>query len=457
MSLSTTTGTPPAVTHEQIESWNKIADDVTAALTMGGQQGLDLLTGLMAEWCEAVDDVNSARQICIDLADRGLRSEAIQWHAEGFFEVADRLDPDRPGWQEWAEAFRERDMVTPRIDPELKEMANRIHEDLAAKDISGQSLADHLGRLRQNMLLRGNLGERLLILETIRGMDAGVTAWEAMISPIRRRRVDMIADEAKAAIARQDYEALVQLREEVNSQDWGNDLPAGVATLLTATAHCAGIAEVRGRLSRAAATIVDQFEGGRRHPDGSPGRLAAEKAATAARAQYAAARAELVQAIQGASAVPETAGLVRESRAVEALRQLDAAVREPCQWLAQQSEAARVKSAAGEIEAKLNQTIEAAPLQEHDREEFDRLFASWQRQMEKSLHSARKAVAQLPGGCPASTEEVIGRLTQTRKLLEAHRRTLVKRELWIIFFVLGGVILLVLLIMGLILFLGAKR
>jgi hypothetical protein len=423
---------------------------------MGGQQGLDLLTGIMAEWCEAVDDVNSARQICVDLADRGLRNEAIHWHAEGFFEVADRLDPDRPGWQDWETAFRERGMVTPQIDPDLKEMANRIHEDLDKKDNSGQSLAEHLGRLRQNMLLRGHLGERLLILETIRGMDPASTAWETMISPIRRRRVDMIADEAKAAIARRDYDALAQLREEMNSQDWGNDLPGTVATLLAATAHCAAIAEIRGRLSRAAATVVAQFEGGRGQPDGSPGRVSAEKTATVARGEYVKARAELVQAIQGASAVPEVAGLVKESHATESLRQLDAAIREPCQWLSQQAEAARVRAVAGEIEANLNRVIEAAPLKESDREAFDQLFATWKRQADETLQSARKAVARLPGGAPPTTDAVIGLLTKTRGQLEMHRSRLVTRERLIIGAVLGGVAVLVLFIVGLIIVLGGK-
>jgi hypothetical protein len=227
MTLSTQTGNPPAVTYEQIEAWTKLADDIAAALAMGGEAGLDLLTGIMAEWSEAVDDVNTARQICIDLASKGRRHEAIHWHAENFFDLADRLDPDRPGWEAWEQSLRARGIVTPRVDPELKELANRIHEDLEQRDLAGRSLGDHLVDLRNNMLLRGHLGERLVTLEAIRGLDPSPQIWRNMISPIRRRRVDVIADEVRAAIARRDYEALESLRVEVASQSAGSRRRAG--------------------------------------------------------------------------------------------------------------------------------------------------------------------------------------------------------------------------------------
>ena len=54
MALEEHTGTPPAVTHEKLVAWRKLSEDVTAALSMGGEQGLDLLTSLMADWCEAI-------------------------------------------------------------------------------------------------------------------------------------------------------------------------------------------------------------------------------------------------------------------------------------------------------------------------------------------------------------------------------------------------------------------
>jgi hypothetical protein len=274
MALSPSTGNPPAVTHDQIEAWSKLADDVSAALTMGGEQGLNLLVGIMAEWCEAVDDVNTARQICVDLATRALRHEAITWHAKGFFEVADRLDPERPGWAEWEEALRERDIVTPRIDSEIKEWANRIHEDLETTDTSGLTLGAHLAELRRNMLLRGSLGERLVILESIIGIDPGGDAWHEMISPIRQNRMNAIESELKAAIARKDVEALSRLRREVASQEHTGQLHQGLLTLASATAQWEAIGDLRSGLSQAVAALVGRFDEARRQPPGSPAAMA---------------------------------------------------------------------------------------------------------------------------------------------------------------------------------------
>jgi len=448
MALAPTTGSPPAITHDQIEAWTKIADDVTAALAMGGQQGFDFLINIMAEWCEAVDDVNAARQICLDFADRGLRHEAIHWHADGFFEVADKLDPDRPGWEAWEATFQEQGVVTPRVDQGLREMANRIHEDLQTQDLTGRSLADHLIALRRNMLSRGHLGERLVILESIRGLDPAGEAWQAMISPIRRRRVDMIADEVKAAIARKDFEALVLLREEVASQDWGDDLPGTVTAMLAATAHYQSIEEYRGRLSQTAAIVIGHVEEARRQPYASPGYSTAVQGAETARAEYTNLRKALVEAVRGGSGVAEVAALVTESGVRDAVRQLDAVVNGPSRWLNEQAERARTQALIGDIEAEVLRHLEAAPRHISDREAFQGQLRKWQRQGDEVLEKSRKAAARLPRGIPATTERVFQSLGEARKQCEAHLNSLRNRERLLVAGVLGGVGLAVMTILG---------
>lgn len=450
MSLSPTTGNPPAVTYDQIEAWNKLANDVTAALSMGGEQGLELLKNIMSEWCEAVDDVNAARQICVDFADRGLRHEAIHWHAKGFFEVADRIDPDRPGWEAWEAALQERGLVTPRIDPELKEMANRIHEDLATQDLSGQSLADYLGQLRRNMLRRGHLGERLVILESIRGIDPASQAWQDMLSPIRRRRVDMIADEVRAAIGRRDFETLASLREEVASQDWGDDLPGVVTSLLDATAQCESLGEYRGRLSRSAALIVGRCDEARGQPFGSPGHAAAVQAADANRREYVEVRTALMQAVRNAATVPEAAALVAELGVKDAVRQLDAAIAEPVRWLDQQAEQARLHAVAADIQAAVLRHVETAPRKSSDREAFENSLKTWKRQSEAVREKARKSATRLPASLAGTIEASFRRLDDTQRQLEAHLDGLRKREKLIILAVVSGIGLVVLVLLGII-------
>jgi len=439
MTLAASTGTPPAVTHDQVDAWGKLADDVTAALVMGGHQGLDFLVNLMAEWCEAVDDVNTARQICVDFAARGLRDEAIHWHAEGFFDVADRLDPDRPGWESWEEALRERDIVTPRIDPILKEMANRIHQDLAIRDLAGQSLADYLGRLRRNVLLRGHLGERLVILESIRGLDPGGRAWQEMIDPIRRRRVDMIADEVRAALERKDLDALASLRDEVAAQEWGDGLPANVAPLLEAAANCVALAEYRGPLKETADAIVARCREAREKPASQPTVAAVVRAANAERERYGELRAAAVQAVRAAGSVPEVAAIVADSGITDLIRQLNAILREPCEWLDQQTTLADTRARVATIEAALLRVVEGVPRKSSDRDVFGRQFAQWQEQAARAMEKARKAAALLPDGIPDAIDAVFKKVADAIADLERHRESLDWRERMLVYAVLGGV------------------
>lgn len=457
MSLSPSTGNPPAVTHEQIEAWTKLADDVAAALDMGGQRGLDLLMGTMAEWCEAVDDVNAARQICIDLAARGLRHEAIAWHAKGFFDVADRLDPDRPGWGEWEAPLRERDIVTPRIDAELKELANRIHEDLETMDLSGGTLSAHLADLRRNMLLRGSLGERLVILESIIGLDPGGVAWQDMISPIRQKRMDAIVGEVKAAIDRRDFTALATLRREVASQEHTGELPPGLLTLADATAQWEAIADLRSGLSQAVAALVGRFDEARRQPPGSPGAMAIAEAATRDRAKAAELRASLSEAINGAKAAREVAAIVKESGVIEALRQLDAAVREPCAWLDGQREEGKIRQRVGDIEVALQRQIESAPPMGSNLETFKGQFRTWCRQAEQCLEKTRKDAARLPVGLPESTEALFRELGDTRRRLETHLKKLERGEKMVVAWFLGGLGIVVLVVIVAVVIAIARR
>jgi hypothetical protein len=451
MSLSTQTGNPPAVTHEQIEAWTKLADDIAAALAMGGEAGLDLLTGIMAEWSEAVDDVNTARQVCVDLASKGRRHEAIHWHAENFFDLADRLDPERPGWEAWEQSLRARGIVTPRMDPELKELANRIHEDLEQRDLGGRSLGDHLVDLRRNMLLRGHLGERLVTLEAIRGLDPSPQIWRNMISPIRRRRVDVIADEVAAAIARRDYEALESLRAEVASQDWGDDLPASVSVLLESTAGCEGLSDLKRRLGQATATVVGRVEEARRQIPESPGCLATIEVAKEARAKFHELRNNLVASMKAASATPEASAIVEESGVRDALRQFDEAVREPGAWLDKQQEMARIRAAAAEIEAKVLRVIEKAPEMSGEKEVFQRRLKEWKQLAEQALEKYRKRAARLPGGVPDSTAAMFQRLQATRQEHEDYLKGLQRREKTIVAaFIIGLFVVVLLLIMGVI-------
>jgi len=457
MALAPNTGNPPAVTHAQVEAWNKLADDVAAAFTMGGQQGLDLLIQIMNEWCEAVDDVNAARRVCVDIAQRGLRHEALDWHAKGFFEVADRLDPIRPGWEAWEAALRERDVIIPHVDGVLKEMVDAIFEELEIQDLSGQSLGDWLGRLRRNILLRGHLGERATILESMLQLDPASQAWHSMVAPIRGTRAKAIAEELKAAIARRDFVLIGQLRREVEAQNGQVPLPVNVAAVLAGTGALEAVRERRSQLSQAATSLVGFFEQGRSQPQDSAATLATVEAANNARHQYAAIRGKLVEAIRSACSTPEVAAIVEESGAKTALAQLDAAIREPCDWLEQQAVIAQHRAAIHEIETAVLRTIESVPKKSKDLEFFRGQRAKWEQQTAKVLERARTAAGRLPGGMPSSIDAAMKRVAGARSELDLHLEHLRRREKMLVVWVLVGVALVVLLIVGVVVVAMASR
>ena len=129
----------------------------------------------VAEWNEAVDEWTTGLQTCLDLGYRGLRDEALQWHAEGFFVAGDGLHAPtrREGWDAWHAALEEKEIPLPRFDLDLQEKVRSFGEELVAFDISGRSLREQIDSLRRNALVRGDMGDRLTLLNSIRNLDAG--------------------------------------------------------------------------------------------------------------------------------------------------------------------------------------------------------------------------------------------------------------------------------------------
>jgi len=221
-----------------------------------------------------------------------------------------------------------------------------------------------------------------------------------------------------------------------------------VAVLLEAVGHCETLAEIRSRLSQTAATIIGQFDKARHQAPGSPGVVAASEAAAAARRKYAELRGTLAQVLRGAEMTPETAAIAAESGIKDAARQLDAALREPCSWLDQQEEAARVRVLAGDINASLMRQIETAPARSSSLEDFKVQFAAWRRRADDCLEKSRKAAARLPGGVPEATEEICRKLLETRQQLEGHVAFLKGRETRIVMYFLVGLGVVILLIVA---------
>jgi hypothetical protein len=439
-------GNPPAVTHEMLEQWRKLAEDVGAALTMGGEAGMDMLRGLMAEWCETVEDVNKAREICVEMAAEGRRHEAIRWHADGFFDVADRLSPDRPGWQAWEEAFADLGVIVPRVNYELKEMADLIHAELLAQDLSGRSLEEHIDTLRRNVLARGHFGERLTILQEIRTIDPSATIWEEMLEPIRARRSGEVEAELTAAIATEDFTAIDRLKREADSGDWGsNGIPSKIGTMLDAAANWHLAISLRRTLADSAAELLSKSQlveqamrNGGANAVSFPSTL---NAAVKARETYQQCRQRLHEAVAVTRRVPAIGERVAKSGVAATAEQSDAAARGASKIIGDAEDYWRWVQKFRQWEADAEGVIHSAPL--HGGRDWDDIKRQGRKWLDDRAAGIRinlgKLQAKAPCEKPQSTLGVERRLDETVKAVQERLDRIALREKLIIVGALGAI------------------
>jgi hypothetical protein len=449
------TGNPPAATYERLEQWREIAAAIKTALDMGGEPGMDILIGRMAEWHEAVDEWNSSLHTCWELANRGLRDEARQWHAEGFFEVGDQLfDPfAREGWADWQAALEQRDVPTPQFDAELRGMVNAIFQESTFPDASGQCVKDHLDALRRNVLVRGDLGTQLTLLTSIRNLDPGRGIWTDMIAPIRRQRAGQIEAELRAALQSQNFQKMARLIEEVQSVDWEGQLSAPIAMLAKCVPHLLkcrnGIHSIEEAASQLAVRCRDLSN---TQSLQSPSFSLMLKAAIQSRQNYLAARQDFAQSLQHVKSIPETASVAAGMKLVDQAKAVEQSTKRSIAWLAQQEQFEGVRTEFTKKEDDIQQLIAMAPTSGVGWEECKQKAAKWLR-LESDLRIATKRLCErCPGFVPPSTSSLLAELEVCSNTVKAGRNRVVFQEKMVIGAVVGVLLLFVLFVVGVFLF-----
>lgn len=449
------TGTPPAATYERLEQWREIAAAIKTALDMGGEPGMDILIGRMAEWNEAVDEWNSSLHTCWELANRGLRDEARQWHAEGFFEVGDQLlDPfAREGWADWQAALEQRDVPTPQFDAELRGMVNAIFQESTFQDASGQCVKGHLDALRRNVLVRGDLGTRLTLLTSIRNLDPGRGIWTDMIAPIRRQRASQIEAELRAALQSQNFQKMARLVEEVQSVDWEEQLSAPIAMLAKCVPHLLkcrnGIHSIEEAASQLAVRCRDVSNNQALQ---SPSFSLMLKAAIQSRQNYLAVRQDFAQSLQHVKSIPETASVAAAMKLVDQAKAVEQSTKRSIAWLAQQEQFEGVRTEFAKKEDDIQQLIAMTPASGLGWEECKKKSAKWLR-LESDLRIATKRLCErCPGFVPPSTSSLLAELEVCRNTVKAGRNRVVFQEKMAIVGVVGVLLLFILFVVGVFLF-----
>lgn len=434
------TGDPPAVTSEQLKEWKQVADDIDSALKMGGEQGMELLLNIMADWCSVADEINTAYQICCDLADKGMRDEAIGWHANGFFEIADRLDPERPGWEQWEKHLAGNGVILPTIDYNLKALVDGIFETLGALNIeTGVSVGEEIKALRRNMLSRGLLSERLGILHRLQALDLSNPIWKEMLRPYQKRRAEELKGEVNTFVKSKDCSGLCRIHREVTSQNWDGDLPAEITVTLEAACNWRLAMESFSDIRRHSTEMKVRCREGEMAAVGSPEYI---NAITKAREHRRLVR-QLVKEVQKTTAAAGKCYRIKPLVEAEEIRQKISLINHDCKdrlnWLAQQDNYDRWRAKFLEIDTKTAAILSKKPRRAGlSFEDFKVTARRWIKKSENHLLDTRTICMQAGDIVPPATEKIIQELVSAEAEIENEIKKVSRLETTILCGAIGG-------------------
>lgn len=426
--LAPDTGNPPAIRWEDLQDWSTLADNIDAALKMGGDQGMDLLLGIITDWCRVVDEINSAYQICCDLAGQGLRDEAIVWHAEGFFDIADRLDPDRPGWEAWEQALTGQGVILPSLDADAKALTNQIFDDMKAMHINGQVLEQEVKALRRNMLARGDLSERLSTLDRLQELDPTAPNWQDMLKPYRRKRAGQINKEVTDLVKAEDVRALCRINAEIERQNWDDELDAETRASLTASIGWEKAEIALQRLRHEVTELVVRCREGQNTEYGSMTYQNAIHVARKHRERIVAVWNEMNAGLATAEECPRIRRIIRKREITETAKSIEQGAKNESVWLQEQDSFEQVQRKFSDLDDTLLKVLNKVPSYAFPNfEDYKRQSRKWLSKAEELLIYARRLCKHAPM-IPKESEELIARFVQTEQFVRTKRKSVKKQE-----------------------------
>ena len=439
--LAQDTGNPPAIRWEDLQDWNTLADNIDAALKMGGEQGMDLLLGIITDWCRVVDEINSAYQICCDLAAQGLRDEAITWHAEGFFDIADRLDPDRPGWEAWAQALSDQGVILPSLDADSKALTNQIFDDMKAMHINGQVLEQEVKALRRNMLARGDLSERLSILDRLQECDPTGPNWREMLKPYRKKRAGEVNSEVTAFVKNEDVRALCRLNAEIERQNWDDELDAETRASLAAAIGWEKAESSLHYLRQEVRELVARCREGQNAEYGSVGYQNAIHIARNHRNRIVEVWKEMNAGLATADECTRIRRIVRKKQIVETAKSIEQAAKGESVWLQEQDSFEQVKMKFSDLDDVILKILNKVPTYQFPNfDSFKTSSKKWLKKAEEVILYSRRLCKHSPM-IPKESEAIIQRLVQTEQSVKTKRASVKKQENIFILSIFGTVAL----------------
>lgn len=208
------------LTHTRLLPYQKLADDIDAALARFDEIGADTIRDLLPEWREAVDAINLALKEADGLMFEGLRDEALGLHDPDLTVVASRFAVhDRPQWPDislWFEATGISD--PPHVDTDAISQLEAAHGEL-------DGLRKGLDTIRRMALERAALGDKLTVLRKMRAYDSTKLVWSKAVAAHEDACLRECRTAVTQALAKADFASLANMHASLVDPDWEREVP----------------------------------------------------------------------------------------------------------------------------------------------------------------------------------------------------------------------------------------
>jgi hypothetical protein len=210
----------PVLTKTRLTPYQRLADDIDAAIDRGDEIGADIIRDLLPEWREAVDAVNSALKEADELLFEGLRDEAVGLHDPDLTVIASRFAVhDRPQWPDISAWLAEMGISDPpRVDTDAVSHLEAVHGELEA-------LRKGLERLRRMALERAPLGNKLSALRKLRAYDSTKLVWSKAVAAHEDACLREYRTAITRALAKADFNSLADMHAALVDPDWESEVP----------------------------------------------------------------------------------------------------------------------------------------------------------------------------------------------------------------------------------------
>lgn len=243
------------LTKIRLTPYQKLADDIDAAIERRDELAADGIRELLPELREAVEMINAALKEVDALLFEGLRDEAIGLHEPELQDVARRLDivshPEWPSIELWW--LVENSIGSPpRVDTEALANLEAAYTEL-------HTVGPRLEKLRRLVLEHVPAAQRLALLRKLKALDPTKLVWGKAVAAHEDACLREFRPAITRALAKADFGALADMHATLVDPDWECDVPRDLVSATRGADIASTICDTVGRAEELAKDIESRW------------------------------------------------------------------------------------------------------------------------------------------------------------------------------------------------------